>query len=78
VGREVSFSWNPYEHVEVVHDPRLAGDLAPLVIHCNSCGGNAGRVSFSAPLEMVFNLMATHVRCSHKRTPDDFKTWSRY
>lgn len=74
----MSFSYNPYEHVEVVHDPVAPDDPAPLSIYCNSCGGHAGRVSSETTLEIVFSIMATHVRRSHRRTPEDFKTWSRY
>lgn len=81
----MSFSWNPYRHVELIHvDP----ESDRWIWHCHSCGatsqhGNAhaNRARLVVPISQAAELIQDffrHIRVSHARNPADFVDWSIY
>jgi SAM-dependent MidA family methyltransferase len=67
----MSFDYNPYEHIEVLHLPH--GNYK---LYCHSCGAEWGDFIGAATVRLLFAEMAVHVVKSHGRTRSDFQDWS--
>ena len=64
----MSFSYNPYRHIEI-----LTGDDGRTYLLCSSCGAEIALTSDY--VSVAFWIMMDHVRDSHKRGPEDFEGW---
>lgn len=74
----MSFDYNPYEHIEVIK--RTEDTVA---INCSSCGGERPKhfmpgLPMDTPIAELFAIMAEHIATSHKRSREDFASWSKY
>lgn len=67
----MSFSYNPYNHIEVLHRPH--GNYK---LHCHGCGKTWGDWVGAVPAEYLFGEVATHIERSHARSREDFADWS--
>jgi hypothetical protein len=68
----MSFSYNPYQHIEVLHK-----EHGNYQLHCPSCGKQWGDWTGTVPARHLFKEVADHVRLSHARTREDFDGWSQ-
>lgn len=68
----MSFSYNPYMHIEVIRSDRF------FRVHCHSCGWDGPVMTGNVTVDMAFEVMADHVQHSHARTKEDFTGWSSY
>lgn len=68
----MSFNYDPYRHIEVLHTP--GGDYK---LYCHSCGGEFGDFVSATPVAVLFHHMALHVQESHRRNRTFFLDWSR-
>lgn len=67
----MSFDYNPYNHVEVVHRPH--GNVK---LYCHSCRKLWGDWVPAVPVIQLFRAMANHVSGSHGYTRADMADWS--
>jgi hypothetical protein len=68
----MSFNYNPYEHIEVLH--KRNGNFK---LYCHSCGAIWGDFTGGAPAWRLFQDMAQHIKESHNRSRESFAGWSQ-
>lgn len=80
----MSFSHNPYNHVEFIRKSSMKKNEPDLWHwYCQSCGGESDDARRAHPLEvnlgsfsaLVGDFMA-HIWTSHNCRPEDFEGWS--
>jgi hypothetical protein len=74
----MSFSYNPYEHIELIKaEPK--NNSFQWRWHCHGCGGDSD-ISFAEDHgngPIIAHYYA-HLMRSHNRYPNDFDGWSKY
>lgn len=70
----MSFSYNPYRHIEVVESE----DKDMWRGYCHGCGKLLHLRSLETPLSQFVQDVQEHVHISHVRTPEDFEDWSKF
>lgn len=87
----MSFSENPYVHLDVVTapPPSAADYLSPrereiwadperVYVRCDGCGAQdvaQGSVTINSPISAARDAFRSHVRRSHGRAVEDFQGW---
>jgi len=77
----MSFSSNPYKNIEL-HVVNVTPNEETVEYICRSCGHNSAHkgttFSVQSPnaLSLILEYNEYHIRFSHKRTPENFATWS--
>lgn len=67
----MSFDYNPFKHIEVLHRPH--GNYR---VYCHGCGAELGDFIGDVPAKVLFATMAAHIVKSHHRSLTDFDGWS--
>jgi len=67
----MSFDYNPFKHIEVVHEPH--GNYK---LYCHSCGTIWGDYVSTVPVNILFDAVAKHILDSHKRSRESFDSYS--
>lgn len=76
----MSFSYNPYKHIELIQRDH---DDGRWFWHCHSCGADSDREDrpyflISFDLGELVASFRSHIRNSHNRTEQDFEGWGKY
>jgi hypothetical protein len=68
----MSFTWNPYRHMDVVVDQD-----GTVSLRCDGCGAELvnPNLSLSVPIRVARDLMNEHIQRGHQRTRADFEGW---
>jgi len=68
----MSFSYNPFQHIDVLHRPH-----GSYYLYCHGCGKEWGDWTSIVTAKFLFTKMHDHLVSSHRQTPDDFEEWSQ-
>lgn len=71
----MSFSYNPFEHIEVMQDDN---DPNLWSAYCHSCGAQLKMHSDETSLKVFIDNTRAHLKSSHDRQPDNFKGWIKF
>jgi hypothetical protein len=65
----MSFTHNPYRHMDIVTDEELV-----VFLRCDSCGAELyHRYTLDTPVRELRRRMDEHIRRDHNRAPSDFE-----